>query len=309
MRFVFFSLRNDPNGGCRLQIELMNGLAQRGHEVYYALPFFLMKKPFWTPCPAQRVRAMRVPKMGRFDAAFFNHTDTYTPGFPLTPLVKATDAARRFFLLRSFLPGHIAIARDAEIEKIATSGCMFEQASFYGGPVHKVFGGVDLVRFRPPASARPENERPRILFRDTIDTIKGGATVREALEILSDRGRSFDTLRFGGSERQIREQYHAADVFVSGETDWGSGWNAAVAEAMASGCAVVCTDIPAVQHIAENDVTALTVPPDDPEAMADAVERLLADAALRRALADAAGRRVEDYGTEQMTEKLLSLMG
>lgn len=308
MRFVFFSLRHDPNGGCRLQIDLMNALAERGHEVYYALPFFLVKRPFWTPCLAQRVSAMRAPKMGRFDAAFFNYTDAYTPGYPLTPLVKACDAARRFFVLRSFLPGHIAIARDEKIEKIATSRSMFEQASFYGGPVHKIFGGVNLSRFRPKAAKRPENERPRVLIRDTLDTIKGTATVREALEIVADRGRSFDTIRLGGSERQVREQYCSSDVFVSGEIDWGSGWGSSVAEAMASGCAVACTDTPAVKHIAENEVTALTAPPDEPEAMADAIERLLADADLRRALADAAARRIANYGTERMAEKILRLM-
>jgi len=308
MRFIFFSLRHDPNGGCRLQVDLMNALIQRGHEVYYALPFFLVKKPFWTPCLAQRVSAMSAPKMGRFDAAFFNHTDTYTPGYPLTPLVKACDTPRRFFLLLSFLPGHITIARDESIEKIAISQNMFEQASFYGGPVHKVFGGVNLARFRPKAAGRAENERPRVLFRDTVDSIKGTATVREALEIAADRGWDFDTVRLGGSERQIREQYCSSDVFVSGEIDWGSGWGSSVAEAMASGCAVACTDIPAVEHIAENEVTALTAPPEETEALADAIGRLLADADLRRSLADAAARRIANYGTERMTEKILNLM-
>ena len=308
MRFVFFSLRHDANGGCRLQVDLMNGLAARGHEVYYALPFFLVDKPFWTPCLAQIVDAMRVPRMGRFDALFFSHTDTYTPGFPLTPLAKACDAARRFFVLRSFLPGHIAIARDGDIEKIATSAGMFDQADFYGGPVHKVFGGVNLSRFRPSSRKRPCAGAPRVLFRDTLDTIKGSATVRAALEMLRDRGVQLEAIRLGGSERQVREQYREADVFVSGEIDWGLGWSSSVAEAMASGCAVACTDIPAVRHVAADEVTALTVPPGDPEAMAHAVEELLKDTELREGLAGAAMRRVAPYDTELMTEKILRLV-
>ena len=133
MRFAFFSLRHDPYGASRLHIDLMNSLIERGHEVYYALPFWLVDAPFWLPCLAEKVDAMRVPRMGGFDAVFYSHADGYAAGYPLTPLVKRCDALRRFFILRTFLPGHIAIADDPEIEKIATSLWLYEQAEFYAG--------------------------------------------------------------------------------------------------------------------------------------------------------------------------------
>jgi len=306
MRWVFFSLRHDANGGCRLHVDLMNGLASRGHEVYYGLPFFLADKPFWTPCLAERVEALRVPHMGRFDAVVFSHPDTYLPGYPLSRLVKACDSRRRLFLLRSFLPGQIEAAQDAAIEKVAVSRWLADEAEFYGGPVHRVFGGVNTARFGGRRDGH--DGPPRVLFRDTIDSIKGSAMVREALDAARERGVRFDVIRLGGSDADVRGQYAGADIFVSGETEWGLGWSSAVAEAMVSGCAVACTRVRAVEHVAEDGVSALVVEPNDAEAMADAVERLVRDASLRSRLAAEGRRRAARYDTEEMVERLVEVV-
>ena len=312
MRFSFFSLRHDPNGTSRLHVDLMNDLVERGHEVYYALPFYLVDKPFWTPCLAEKVNVMRLPRMGGFDALFFSHHDLYTPGFPLTPLVNACDALRRFFILRSFLPGHVPIAADPGIEKIATSRWLHEQAAFYArspeSRVHGIYGGVNLARFRPPAQPRSVQHPPRILFRDTIDTIKGSAAIRHALEILRERGLNFEPITLGGTESQVLRQYREADVFVSAEIDWGLGWSASVAEAMACGCAAACTDTPAVQHLATDGVTALVVRPGDSDSLANAIGQLIADTNLRTAIASAASERVCQFSIDRMNDKILAVM-
>ncbi|HUW30994.1 MAG TPA: glycosyltransferase family 4 protein [Planctomycetota bacterium] len=317
MRFSFLSLRHDPNGTSRLHVDLMNDLIERGHEVFYALPFYLVDKPFWTPCLAEKVNAMRLPRMGGFDAIFFSHHDLYTPGFPLTPLVNACDAIRRFFILRSFLPGHLAIAADPAIEKIATSRWLHEQVSFYAGSgshdprrphVHPIYGGVNLGRFRPPAQPRRVQHPPRILFRDTIDTIKGSASIRYALDILRQRGLNFEPLTLGGTEPQVLRQYQQADIFVSAEVDWGLGWSASVAEAMACGCAVVCTDTPAVDLLAKDGVTALLVRPGDSESLANAIEQLILDPDLRTAIASAAAELACRFSIDRMTDEILRIM-
>ena len=309
MRFAFLSLRHDPNGTSRLHADLMNDLVERGHEVYYALPFHLVDKPFWTPCLAEKVNLMRLPRMGGFDAIFFSHHDLYTPGFPLTPLVNACDALRRFFILRSFLPGHIPIAADPAIEKIAASRWLHEQAAFYArspqSRVHPIYGGVNLARFRPPAQPRNVHRPPRILFRDTIDTIKGSATIRHALDILRARGLAFEPVALGGTESQVLRQYREADVFVSAEIDWGLGWSAAVAEAMACGCAVACTDTPAVQHLAVDGVTALLARPGDAESLASAIGHLVTDVPIRTEIANAASERVCQFSIERMTDGIV----
>jgi glycosyltransferase involved in cell wall biosynthesis len=65
-------------------------------------------------------------------------------------------------------------------------------------------------------------------------------------------------------------------------------------EAMALRKPVVAVGAGGVRETVLPDVTGLLVPPNDPEAMAAAVRRILADAGLRRAMGDAGRRRVEE---------------
>lgn len=65
-------------------------------------------------------------------------------------------------------------------------------------------------------------------------------------------------------------------------------------EAAACGRAMVATDVPGCREIVIAGETGLLVPPGDPAALADAIERLLREDALRAKFADAARRRVVD---------------
>jgi glycosyltransferase involved in cell wall biosynthesis len=57
-----------------------------------------------------------------------------------------------------------------------------------------------------------------------------------------------------------------------------------VLEAMASGLAVITTDVGSVREMVEVDASALVVPPDDEAALRGAIERVAGDAAVRDAL-------------------------
>lgn len=65
-------------------------------------------------------------------------------------------------------------------------------------------------------------------------------------------------------------------------------------EAAACGRAIVATDVPGCREIARAGVNALLVPPDDPAALAMAIERLARDPAMRKAFALTGRRLVED---------------
>jgi glycosyltransferase involved in cell wall biosynthesis len=67
-----------------------------------------------------------------------------------------------------------------------------------------------------------------------------------------------------------------------------------VLEAMARALPVVSTTLPSVQEAVDDGVQGLLVPQRDPAALADALQRLLGDAELRRQLGAAGRVRVEE---------------
>jgi glycogen synthase len=70
-----------------------------------------------------------------------------------------------------------------------------------------------------------------------------------------------------------------------------------VVEAMACGSPVVASSVGGIKEIIENGRSGLLVPPQDPEALAGAVNRILGDHALGKRLAADARTRVEEHFT------------
>lgn len=87
----------------------------------------------------------------------------------------------------------------------------------------------------------------------------------------------------------------AADLFVSPSRQEGFGL--AIAEAMALGVPVVAAAAGAVPEVVEDGVSGLLAPPDEPEALANAVERVLKDSDLRQRLRAAAPERIQNHFT------------
>ena len=84
------------------------------------------------------------------------------------------------------------------------------------------------------------------------------------------------------------------------------GIPAGLIEPMAHGIPVIATNVGGIPELL-NDGVGIMVPPRDPAALADAVQRLLGDASLRRRLAEAGRRRVEDgWGVNSVVATLLA---
>lgn len=97
-----------------------------------------------------------------------------------------------------------------------------------------------------------------------------------------------------------------AHVYVN-TLPW-EGFGMATAEAMASGLPVVVVDRGASAEMVEDEVTGLVVPPDDPQALAEAIVRLAGDRVTARRMGQEARRRaVELYGSRDAAEATLAL--
>lgn len=78
-------------------------------------------------------------------------------------------------------------------------------------------------------------------------------------------------------------------------------------EAMASGCACVASDIPAIRFTLDGGNSGLLVPGQDPAALAAAIERLLMDGLLRERLNEKALQRAQYFSAERMAKDYVSL--
>jgi glycosyltransferase involved in cell wall biosynthesis len=196
-------------------------------------------------------------------------------------------------------------------------------AGYYGVPresIAVVHCGVDADAFRPPP--RPAGSgRPTVLFVGNIVGNKGVEVVLEAVlrlrskypdirfQILGGRSAMLEDFQArvsaegaeanfefpGFIERAALPRfYQEADVFCSPAQYEGGVANVFI-EAMACGCPVVASTAGGGPEAVAEGETGLLVPPNDVEAVVRALDRLLADAPLRRRMGRAARQRVEEY--------------
>jgi glycosyltransferase involved in cell wall biosynthesis len=196
-------------------------------------------------------------------------------------------------------------------------------AGYYGVPresIAVVHCGVDAEAFRP--APRPAGSgRPTVLFVGNIVGNKGVEVALEAvlrlrpkypsirLQILGGRSALLEELQAragaegadanvefpGFIERAALPRfYQEADVFCSPAQYEGGVANVYI-EAMACGCPVVASTAGGGPEAVAEGETGLLVPPNDVDAVVRALDRILADAPLRRRMGRGARRRVEEY--------------
>jgi glycosyltransferase involved in cell wall biosynthesis len=150
-----------------------------------------------------------------------------------------------------------------------------------------------------PTSIAPEADPPEVLFAGRLSPEKGirelaAATQGMNLVVAGDgplRDLVPDALGFVPHEEVVRLQSRAAVVVLPSHSE---GLPVCLLEAMASGRAVVATSVGGIPDVVEDGVTGLLVEPGDVEGLRAALERLLADPALRRRLGRAARTRIVD---------------
>jgi rhamnosyl/mannosyltransferase len=141
--------------------------------------------------------------------------------------------------------------------------------------------------------------------------IAGRGPHRGDLEALAQQLGVSDQITFLGevSETERRRLLHACDVFVLPSVNRNESFGIAQLEAMVCGKPVISSDLPTgVRIVNQHERTGLLVPPGDPDALADALNRLLGDGRLRASLGQAARARVQqEFDREAMIERTLGV--
>ncbi|MBI3596516.1 MAG: glycosyltransferase family 4 protein [Nitrospirae bacterium] len=188
--------------------------------------------------------------------------------------------------------------------------------------VDVVYHGVDLETFSPRSVAL--GRAVDVLSIGNLVEKKGHCYLIEACGILKRKGISLRCLIIGeGPEKErliniinelglggmveiqprrpqneLPQVYAGSKIFVlpSFITDKGDrdGIPNVLAEAMAMGLPVVTSDVPNISELIEHDKDGILVRQKDPEALAEAIERLLNDGKKRGAIGKMAREKVEN---------------
>jgi glycosyltransferase involved in cell wall biosynthesis len=193
--------------------------------------------------------------------------------------------------------------------------------------------GVDTMHFHP--TAEPPGP-PLVVLPARLLFYKGVAEFAEAARLLKARGIEARFALVGEGDpgnpasvpdEQLRQWESAGTVELFGWRDdvaqvlaqchvvclpshGGEGVPRSLLEAAASGKPIVATDVPGCRDIVSDGENGLLVPPRQAVPLADALERLIRDAGLRRAMgAHGRERAVAEFSVEIVAAKTLQLYG
>lgn len=214
---------------------------------------------------------------------------------------------------------------------IVPSGYLLDVFSRYGVHAQVVPNVVDLDHFKPGNAGTRNMLAPHIVVARNLEpiygidvalrafalvlvacprarmSVAGSGPLADELKALSASLGIADQVRFTGrlDRDQMAVLYRAADVLLNASR--ADNTPGAVLEAMASGVPVVATNVGGVPYMVEHERTGLLVPPDQPDAMAHAILRLVSESGLSHRLAGAALSSVRQYHWHEIKERLFAV--
>jgi len=223
---------------------------------------------------------------------------------------------RRNWMRRWLLRGVPVIVPSSGLREIA--------AREWGVQAEHLVNGVELERFAPTASEpeplvvgsvgglRPEKDYAVLLqavarMQHAVQLcLVGGGALEAELRAEAERLGLGERVTFAGFTNDTAQHYRTFAVFaMSSKTEQ---MPIALVEAMASGLPVAATDVGDIRAVVAEPNRDCIVPPGDPAALAEVLDRLCADRALRRRLG-AANRAVasERFGAAACLERFCAV--
>jgi glycosyltransferase involved in cell wall biosynthesis len=141
--------------------------------------------------------------------------------------------------------------------------------------------------------------------RTNLTVLGGGVPAAAILSAFSETARPHVTVVDRVSEEEVIAAYRSHDVMAFSSSYEGFGM--VLLEAMSQRLPVVATPAGCATMLVRGGETGLMVPPRDPDALADALGRLLADPPLRAGLAEAAFHRVRDMSWTRTARETLDV--
>lgn len=137
---------------------------------------------------------------------------------------------------------------------------------------------------------------------DDIALILIGAfdTSRESIrKDLLDRAQKCKNIIFHGYTKDVPKYLSAVDILC--HPSYHEGFSMAIQQAMAMGCAILTTDVPGPSEVIENEISGITVPSMNADALAKGMIRMM-DKNLRDSFIQAGLQRVkEKFSRTRMT--------
>jgi len=270
-----------------------------------------LHEPMMPALPLTVLRHSNTTNIGTFHA-YRNTPLTYFYGKPIL---------RPFFRK---LHGHIAVSTAAH-----------DFVGEYFPADYKIIpNGIDFPRFNTPLSPLGElgDSRPTVLFVGRLEKRKGLRyllrawpsvlqRVPDARLVVVGRGRPLEgykrfALRQGWSDEDVvfagyvatedlPRYYQACSVFCAPNTGQES-FGIVLLEAMAAGAPIVASDIPGYRDVVTNGVEGLLVERQKPEAIADALVRLLANTELRASMRRAGQQKAQRFDWPRVAAQVFS---
>jgi hypothetical protein len=334
-----------PGGAEATVLTLANGSRAAGHEVAVAAAPGSLAEDFpgpMFPLPMLRRRAWLVPKAaGALRAALRRWrphvVQAYNPGMAMVTAMATRRGSRppAFVSVRGLpdedYPRAARLLRWSGLPVLACGPGVAAGLREAGCPiVGTITNGVSappppvrrrefLAGWDAPTDARlvvcvgrlapPKNQAPAIDavagIPDAILVLVGDGPDRRRLEDHAARAGLGSRVLFTGHRPDARAIMGVADVVVIPSRSEGLS-NVAL-EALAAGRPIVATAVRGNRELLADGHTALLVPADDPQAMTEAIRRILEDPALAERLR-AEGRRVAvGYSVDVMIRRYLEL--